>query len=181
MGRTSGPTRRRGSVRSCTPWKVSPGAISRRRSPSFVTSIQARSVQTADTQRVPVSGSEHCLRILGLPSLVACSIITTTRRAPTTRSIPPPIPFTIFPGTSQFARSPFSDTSSAPRMARSTWPPRIIANDSAEEKKAAPGRTVTVSFPALMRSASSSPSTGYGPTPRIPFSDCRTTSMPDGT
>ena len=43
-------------------------------------------------------------------------------------------------------------------MARSMWPPRIIAKDSAEEKKDAPGTTVTVSLPALMRSGSSSPS-----------------------
>jgi len=54
-------------------------------------------------------------------------------------------------------------------------PPRTIAKESALEKKAAPGSTVTVSFPALIRSGSSSPSNGYGPTPRIPFSDWRVT------
>ena len=52
----------------------------------------------------------------------------------------------------------------------SMWPPRIIAKDVAESKKEAPGSTVTVSLPALMRSGSSSPSYGYGPTPRMPFS-----------
>ncbi len=36
------------------------------------------------------------------------------------------------------------------------WPPRIIAKESADEKNAAPGMTVTVSFPALMRSGSTS-------------------------
>ena len=98
---------------------VSPGASSRSTSPSLVTSSQARSEQMAATQRSPVMGSVHCFRIFGFPSRVAWSIVTTTRRAPATRSIPPPIPFTILPGTSQLARSPRSDTSSAPRMARS--------------------------------------------------------------
>ena len=41
-----------------------------------------------------------------------------------------------------------------------------------------PGISLIVSFPALMRSGSSSPSYGYGPTPSIPFSDCSITSMP---
>ncbi len=40
------------------------------------------------------------------------------------------VPFTIFPGTIQFARSPWSVTCIAPRIARSIWPPRIIANES---------------------------------------------------
>ena len=43
------------------------------------------------------------------------------------------------------------------------WPPRIIANDSADEKNAEPGSSVTVCLPALMRSGSSSPSYGNGP------------------
>ena len=40
------------------------------------------------------------------------------------------------------------------------WPPRIIAKESAEEKYEAPGRTVTVSLPALIRSGSTSASVG---------------------
>ena len=44
-----------------------------------------------------------------------------------------------------------------------------------------PGSSVTVSFPALMRSGSSSPSKGYGPTPSMPFSECSTTGIPSGT
>ena len=40
------------------------------------------------------------------------------------------------------------------------WPPRIMAKDSALVKIAAPGIIVTVSLPALMRSASTSPSVG---------------------
>ena len=57
-------------------------------------------------------------------------------------------------------------------------PPRIIAKESAEEKNEAPGRIVTVSLPALIRSGSTSASVGYGPRPRMPFSDWRMTSMP---
>jgi len=34
-----------------------------------------------------------------------------------------------------------------------------------------------VSFPALIKSASYSPSFGYGPTPMIPFSDYKTISI----
>ena len=40
------------------------------------------------------------------------------------------------------------------------WPPRIMAKESAEEKYEAPGLIVTVSLPALMRSASTSASAG---------------------
>jgi hypothetical protein len=47
------------------------------------------------------------------------------------------MPLTILPGIIQFARSPFSDTCIAPRIARLILPPRIIANESAELKKAA--------------------------------------------
>ena len=57
-----------------------------------------------------------------------------------TRSIAPPGPFTILPGIIQLAISPLSVTSKAPRIARSMCPPRIIAKESALEKKAEPGR-----------------------------------------
>jgi hypothetical protein len=50
------------------------------------------------TQRRPVNGSVHSRRIFASPRRDTCSIVTTTRRAPATRSIAPPIPFTIFPG-----------------------------------------------------------------------------------
>ena len=59
-------------------------------------------------------------------------------------------------------------------------PPRIMPKLAAESKYAAPGSTVTVSLPALMSFGSSSPSHGYGPTPRMPFSECSTTSTPVG-
>ena len=110
------------------------GAISVSTSPSFATWITAISVTIRSTQRRPVSGSVHWVRIFGLPSLAACSIVTTTRRAPATRSMAPPIPFTILPGIIQFARLPSRSTCSAPRIVRSTWPPRTIANESALEK-----------------------------------------------
>ena len=50
-----------------------------------------------------------------------------------------------------------------------------------EEKKAEPGRAVTVCLPALIRSGSSCPRTGKGPMPSRPFSDCSITSMLRGT
>ncbi len=70
----------------------------------------------------------------------------------------PPMPFTILPGIIQLARSPFSATCMAPRIDRSMWPPRIIAKESAEEKKLEVGNWVMVCLPALIRSGSSSPS-----------------------
>ena len=129
----------------------------------------------------PVSGSEHVFTIFAEPSRATCSISTMTRPAPCTRSIAPPGPLTIFPGIIQLARSPAADTCMAPRMAASILPPRIMPKLSAESKNAAPGSTVTVSLPALMRSGSTFSSVGYGPTPRMPFSDCSTTVTPAGT
>ena len=60
-------------------------------------------------------------------------------------------------------------------------PPRIIPKLAAESKNEAPGRVVTVSLPALMSFASSSPAHGYGPTPRMPFSECSTIVRSSGT
>ena len=102
----------------------------------------------------------HWVRILGLPSFAVCSIVTTTRRAPATRSMAPPIPFTILPGIIQLARLPSWSTCSAPRIVRSTCPPRTMANESALEKYDVPGSSVTVSLPALIRSGSSWPGSG---------------------
>ena len=82
------------------------------------------------TTPTPVNGSVHSRRILCSPFFAVCSISTTTRLTPATRSIAPPMPLTILPGTIQLARSPVSVTCIAPRMARSMWPPRIIANES---------------------------------------------------
>jgi hypothetical protein len=44
------------------------------------------------------------------------------------------MPLTSLPGIIQLARSPFSETSMAPRIAMSILPPRIIPKESAEEK-----------------------------------------------
>ena len=60
------------------------------------------------------------------------------------------------------------------------WPPRIIAKESALEKKLEPGIVVMVCLPALIRSASTSSSVGNGPMPSRPFSDCSVTFMPSG-
>ena len=133
------------------------------------------------TTPLPVSGSEHSFTIFGEPSLATCSMSTILRRAPWTRSMAPPGPFTILPGIIQFARSPAADTCMAPRIAASILPPRIIPKLVAESKYAAPGSTVTVSLPALMRSGSTASSVGYGPTPRMPFSDCSRIVTPSGT
>src|SRR3954449_5686961 len=55
-----------------------------------------------------------------------------------------------------------------------------MANEVAESKTDAPGSRVTVCLPALIRSASSSPSRGNGPMPRMPFSLCKVTRTPGG-
>ncbi len=60
------------------------------------------------------------------------------------------------------------------------WPPRIMPKLSAEEKYEVMGSAVTVCLPALIKSASSSPSKGKGPVPSMPFSDCSTTFTPAG-
>ena len=73
--------------------------------------------------------------------------------AEATRSIAPPMPFTILLGIFQLAMSPISLTSIAPGIVRSTCSPRIMANESAEENKEEPGSVVTVCSPMLMRSA----------------------------
>lgn len=112
------------------------------------------------TTPLPVSGNVHCSRTFGLPSLAVWSISTITRFTPDTKSIAPPGPLTILPGTIQLARSPLEATSNAPRMDRSMWPPRIIAKESALEKKLDPGRLVMVCLPALMRSGSTVSSLG---------------------
>src|ERR1700761_5217792 len=59
---------------------------------------------------------------------------TITRLTPDPKSIAPPGPLTILPGTIQLARSPLSATSRPPRIDRSMWPPRIIAKESALKK-----------------------------------------------
>lgn len=60
------------------------------------------------------------------------------------------------PGIIQLARSPVTETCIAPSTATSRWPPRMIPNEVDELKNAAPGSVVTVSLPALIKSASTS-------------------------
>lgn len=71
-----------------------------------------------------------------------------------------PLPFIIFPGISQFAKSPCCETCNAPSMVMSIFPPLIIAKLSLESKADAPFTTVMVSLPALIRSASTSSAVG---------------------
>ena len=78
-----------------------------------------------------MSGSVQRGRIFEPPPLVVCSMAMMTRLAPATRSIAPPMPLTILPGTIQLARLPSASTSSAPSTVTSMWPPRIMANESA--------------------------------------------------
>lgn len=49
------------------------------------------------TQAFPVNGNSHCFRILGLPFLSVCSMVTTTFVSAgfDTKSIAPPNPFTL--------------------------------------------------------------------------------------
>ena len=122
----------------------------------------------------------QALTSLGAPDFSVCSMTTTTRRTPATRSMAPPMPLTILPGTIQFARSPASDTCIAPSTDRLMWPPRIMAKLSADEKYEDDGSSVIVCLPALIRSASASPSYGNGPIPSMPFSLCSVTSTPGG-
>src|SRR5438552_3694431 len=75
-----------------------PEAISRSSSPCVVTSMTANSVTIVFTTPSPVRGRLQRFKILGRPSFVACSMATITRRAPATRSMLPPIPFTTLPG-----------------------------------------------------------------------------------
>src|SRR5205807_1031284 len=75
-----------------------------------------------------------------------------------TRNSASVLPLTILPGIIQLARSPFWATCMAPRIDRSMWPPRIMPKESALEKYEVVGNSLTVCLPALMRSASSSPS-----------------------
>lgn len=125
------------------------------------TSKTALSVMMRETQRTPVRGKTQDFKIFGRPFLSTRSMTIMTRvlSGLATRSIAPPIPLTL-PGRPQFARSPYCETCIAPRIVMLTRPERIIPKDSSEPKKEAPGRTVTVSLPALMRSGSSVPSTG---------------------
>mmetsp|Transcript_24335 Transcript_24335/g.75388 ORF Transcript_24335/g.75388 Transcript_24335/m.75388 type:complete len:257 (+) Transcript_24335:443-1213(+) len=179
---TLGSTWNGHAVAFCTSSTVTPGAssLSVMPLPPFLsTSNTHRSVMMRSTTARPVSGSVHAFLILAAP-LAVCSMVTTTRHPLDTRSMAPPMPLTILPGITQLARSPLGATSSAPRIVRSMCPPRIIANDWSDEKMDDDGRYDTVCLPALMRSASTSFSSGNGPMPSRPFSDCSSMCIPGG-
>ena len=162
-------------IRGADPW-----ATSRRTNAPSTMSSRARSVSTRRMQPTPVSGRVHCGSSLDSPFFEAWVITTMMFCAPATRSMAPPIPLTIFPGIIHEAIFPATSTSKAPRTVRSTWPPRIMANDWAESKIAAPVCAVTVCLPALIMSASRVCSSGNSPIPSRPFSDWSITSMPAG-
>ena len=82
-------------------------------------------------------GQVHSFTILSDPSLVTCSIVTITLLAPWTRSIAPPMPFTIFPGISQLARSPAFDTCIPPGSPRRYARPGSCQTVGRVEKRSA--------------------------------------------
>src|SRR3954469_9712775 len=115
------------------------------------------------------------------PSLVTCSISTQTRLAPTARSIAPPICRPVSVGEcAQFARSPFAATWKPPSTQRSRCPPRTMAKLSAWWKKLPPGRRVTRCELALISQGFSLCGSGAAAMPRMPFSECTTTSRSAG-
>ena len=143
-------------------------------------SSTAKSVTTFLTQPTPVRGKVHSVSSLDSPSRLLCCMATMMFSALATRSMAPPMPLTMRPGIFQLAMSPRSETSMAPSTVSWTLRARIMPKDVALSKSDAPASAVMVCFPALMRSASSSPSKGKGPMPRIPFSDWNSTSIPWG-
>ena len=140
----------------------------------------ASSVTTKSTGRSEVKGSEHCLTIFGLP-LAVCCMATTTRFAPDTRSIAPPMPGTILPGIIQFASRPCASTCKPPSTVMSRWPPRINPKDIALSKVLAPGSALTGRPAASVRVGCAMPSSGMGPVPISPFSDWKNMLTPAGT
>src|SRR5699024_4320919 len=179
--RRESATRQGASVAASICSSVTPSTSSTRVRPSASRSNTPSSVMVPATQPRPVSGRVVSATILDEPFLATWSITTTIRRAPTTRSMAPPMPLTMAPGTIQLAMSPAGLTSMAPRIATSILPERIMPKLMAESKMADPGRVVTVSLPALIRSGSTSSGCGYGPMPSSPFSDCSVTVTPSGT
>ena len=131
-----------------------PGARSSKWNAPPWMSRTASSVTTRFTHPTPVSGRVQAGSNFDSPSRFVCIMATMMRSALATRSMAPPMPLTIFPGIFQFAMSPFSETSIAPRIVKWTCPPLIIAKDSAELNNAEPGTIVIVCFPALIKSGS---------------------------
>ena len=81
-----------------------------------------------------VNGKVHFGTIFELPFLSVWLSVTINRFAPEAKSIAPPTPKSGFPGTAQFAKSPFSSICNPPIMATSICLPRIMAKLSALSK-----------------------------------------------
>lgn len=164
------------SVYFCTSSSVKPSAISVRISLPYLFSNTAFYVITILAFDLPVRGSQQVSTNLNLALSLAfsalCCITTMTFEPQFTKSMAPPMPFATLPGIIQFAISPFLLTCRAPSIVMSKCPPLMMANDSEDEKKDPPGKTVIVYLPAFIKSASSCPRLGYGPTPITPFSAC---------
>src|SRR6516225_669556 len=89
----------------------------------------ARSVTIASTTPRAVSGKSQFSTSLGAPRASVCSSIAITCRAPTARSIAPPMPPPTMPGTDQLARSPLPPTWYVPSTTAYSRPPRAISNE----------------------------------------------------
>mmetsp|Transcript_51318 Transcript_51318/g.159064 ORF Transcript_51318/g.159064 Transcript_51318/m.159064 type:complete len:224 (-) Transcript_51318:1037-1708(-) len=170
-------------VAALTASRVTPGAISRSvgLAPSGACLLKSKtpmSVMHRSTTLSPVRGREQLCFSLCLSPLAKCSMTIKTLESEETRSMAPPMPLTIFPGMIQLARSPLAATSIAPRMVTSTFEPRIMAKESEDEKVEEPGIMVMVSLPALIKSAFTWSSVGYGPMPNRPFSLCNSMRTP---
>src|SRR5918993_894361 len=177
---SSGEMASSASVAATTSSTVTPSAVSSSVARPSGKPITASSVTTRLTGRSEVSGREHSRTIFGRP-LAVCCMATITRLAPATRSMAPPMPGTILPGTIQLARRPCWSTCRPPSTVRSRCPPRIRPKDIALSNVDAPGRAVTGFPPASVSHGSAMPGSATGPVPIRPFSDWKKTCIPLGT
>ena len=128
----SSAKRRSAAVSFCSSSRLTPGASSRTRNPSG-DDVQHGEVGVDAVDHARPRSADRCTRVIsfGRPSRVVCVVITSTRFAPTARSIAPPTAGGIAASSvAQFARSPAAETWKAPRTVTSMWPPRIIMNAS---------------------------------------------------
>jgi len=114
---------------------LTPGALSININPSGVTSSTASSVTIRFYALKSGERKCTCRQKFRFTFRIGMLHGDNNFLALATRSIAPPIPFTILPGIFQLAISPFSETSIAPSTVRSTLPARIIPKLSALSKK----------------------------------------------
>ena len=149
-----------GSVLARTSSTVTPGARSRRARPAGVTSITARSVMIR--ARPPGRCRAGCTPRRSWGAVLG-DVLHQDDHPPgaVDRSIAPPMPLTILPGIIQLAMSPRGDLHGAEdRDVDPAAADHPEARGGVEE--GAPGSTVMVSFPALIRSGTSCPPSGTG-------------------